>query len=256
MTGLVGLFLGALSGMAALTTFPTSQASTQPAGRAARAAWVRQVRRLVADLDADEYATRELATQRLIEIGPDVISIINERMTANPSAELTERVRLIKSKWLYLSSDDPVAGGMQAKLTSPRESFVEGRAITLRLVLWNVSPRVLDTVEIRGIDLELPQAKAEFTSPRADGRLVIRRIGDDAVPRQGRPIVYDDADVHITFRGAGSNNATSVPLDAAIDLKAGDYDVQFIYYTSSKDLVPDAFEDLRSNTLRLVIKRP
>jgi WD40 repeat protein len=66
--------------------------------RAARAVPAEELRRLIADLDADEFARREAAMSRLTELGELAEAALREALRGRPSPEVRRRVEALLSE--------------------------------------------------------------------------------------------------------------------------------------------------------------
>jgi hypothetical protein len=247
------LSLVAAAGAQTTATAPaTTRAASGPADLLRQ-----RIARLVNELESDDFDAREKATLALIEIGPEVLEILYQRLP-DGTAELRQRATHIAAeisrKWQGIRLDaGKVVAGFQAFLLPPPKVYAAGDKIHLHVVLSNVGPTSRQIVDFRGFDLELPDHKLEFTSRRSDGRLIVRKAGRTATPREGKAIEYPAIpDQRINFAGGGSI-ATLIPLHAAVALPAGEYEVQFVWYSATKSLVADAMEDLKSNPVRVKV---
>jgi hypothetical protein len=66
--------------------------------RAARAVPAEELRRLIADLDADEFARREAATNRLTELGELADAALRDALSGRPSPETRRRLESLLSE--------------------------------------------------------------------------------------------------------------------------------------------------------------
>jgi hypothetical protein len=59
----------------------------------------KRLARLIADLDADEFAVREKAAAELEELGETAVPALRKALTGSPSAELRQRCERLLRKW-------------------------------------------------------------------------------------------------------------------------------------------------------------
>jgi hypothetical protein len=221
------------------------------------AAIQKQVAELIAQLDSPDAAVRERATAKLINIGPRVLKPLREALAGQPSPEFAGRARdiieEISRQWKYVNEiGGNVVGGFQATLESRTNTFAAGRPISLSLVFTCVGMNGHRLAETRTIDIELADA-AVFGTPQAEGKLVIKKVGDAKLPQKAAPIICSSGEPHsIDFNVGGSVN-TALWIDHELQLAPGEYEVKFIYYAQSKGLLEEALEDLESNSLRIKI---
>ncbi len=232
-------------------------ATAQPTTRPTAAAWREQIERSIEQLDAMDFETREAAEAKLIEIGPDVKAPLKQALEYATTAEFKLRERSviegINKVWKYWSENGgPISGGFQATLKLAHDSYSAGSPIQLNVILCNVAPKPMQLYDLRGVDFELGDGRAVFTSDHGDARIIIHRVGEGSLPEKARAIEYTDAGGKIDFK-TGGNVPIEIPLHVGVDLEPGEYKIQFIYYASSKGLLPDAFEDLKSNEVTLKI---
>lgn len=231
-------------------------AGALPARAAEDADWEARARQLIADLEADAYASREAAMARLIDLGPEILDLLQESLEqAGP--ELVGRARFVMEqiarRWKYLSAEaGPVAGGFQAKLSADQAAFAAGKPVLLTVELRNVSDRPRRFTEMRAVDLEVGSSR--FAAPQADGLLAIKQIGAAQAARQGRPIVLNDGPPNlIEFRNGGPIS-TLLSLQGCVELVPGTYEAQFTYYARTRSLLEGASRDLKSNTIRFKVQ--
>jgi HEAT repeat protein len=78
----------------------------------------KRLARLIADLDDDEFATREQATAELEKLGEVALPALRKALAANPSAE----VRL-RGEQLLRKDDDPVPSGERLRALRAAEAL-------------------------------------------------------------------------------------------------------------------------------------
>ncbi len=246
----IAVFVSALMSMGAAP--PTSA----PAD--VRAAMRQRILRYVYDLDSPDPEARQKADDELVAIGPEVLPILKEVLAAEPSPELRVRAERIAADiprlWQNLSKDGgQVVAGFQAILRPAKASFAAGEPVVLEVELLNAGPRTRQIVDIRGVDIEFPQAKQVFVAPVADGRLVIRAVSDVKLPEKGSPAVYDRGKPQAVTVKSGGRIGAKMQLDFA--LPPGKYEAVFIYYAKSKGLLGEAMEDLASKGVGFEVVR-
>jgi hypothetical protein len=218
----------------------------------------KQIAVLIAQLDSPDAAVRERATAKLINLGPRVLKPLREALAIETTAEFASRAKRIieeiSRQWKYVNEiGGNVVGGFQATLECRTNSFAAGKPISLTLVFRCVGENGHRLAETRTIDIEL-DGGAVTSAPQAEGKLVVKKVGDAKLPARASPIVCNSGEPHsIDFMVGGSVN-TTVWIDHELELAAGEYEVKFVYYALSKALLGEALEDLESNTLRITIK--
>src|SRR5262249_3136060 len=93
---------------------------------------------LVADLDHDEFAVREKATQELESLGDLVVSALGKALEDRPSLEVRRRIENVLQKW-----DDPPPLG---------EKLREVRAIEVLEYIGTLDARKLLAELAQGVD--------------------------------------------------------------------------------------------------------
>ena len=241
-----------LAGILVISTIARAAPATQPA------LLDKQIAELIAQLDSPDAALREKATTKLLNLGPRVLKPLREALAGETTAEFSSRAKVIIEKisrqWKYVSEvGGNVVDGFQATLQSRTNTFAAGKPISLNLILRCVGANGRRLAETRTIDIEL-EGIPIFASPQAEGKLVVKKIGDARFPDKASPIVCNSGEPHsIEFIVGGSVN-TALWIDRELQLAPGEYEVKFVYYALSKALLPEALEDLESNTLRITIK--
>ena len=82
---------------------------------------------------------------------------------------------------------------------------------------------------------------------------MVKSLADAKLPARASPIVCNSGEPHsIDFLVGGSVN-TALWIDRELQLSPGEYEVKFVYYALTKALLPEALEDLESNTLRIKV---
>lgn len=218
----------------------------------------KQIAGLIAQLDSPDAAVREKATAKLINIGPRVLKPLRDALTIETTAEFSSRAKVIieeiSRQWKFVNEmGGNVVGGFQATLESRTTAFMVGKPISLNLVFRCVGVNGHHLAETRTIDIEL-DGGAIYSAPQAEGKLVVKKIGDAKLPARASPIVCNSGEPHsIDFLIGGSVN-TALWIGHELELTAGEYEVKFIYYALTKALLVDALEDLESNILRISVK--
>lgn len=216
----------------------------------------KQIAELIAQLDSPDAIVREKATAKLINLGPRVLKPLRDALTVETTAEFASRakgiIEEISRQWKYVNEiGGNVVGGFQATLESRTTTFAVGKPISVNLIFRCVGVNGHRLAETRTIDIELDGAL--FSAPQAEGKLVVKKMGDAKLPAKASPIVCNSGEPHaIEFMVGGSVN-TALWIDRELQLVAGEYDVKFVYYAMTKALLPEALEDLESNTLRIKI---
>jgi hypothetical protein len=113
---------------------------------------VETARRLVADLDADEYAVRERATKELEQLGASAEALLRQAVREKPSLELRRRAEMLLNK---LTTETP-------------ERLRQRRAV--ELLEW------LKTTEARRLLEELADGAADAWLT-CKAKAALRRVG-------------------------------------------------------------------------------
>jgi hypothetical protein len=229
--------------------------ATRPSTNPTAAALDKQIAEAIIQLDSPDSATREKATTKLINLGPRVLRPLKAAIHPDSTPEFTTRAQFIlteiASQWRYVDQNGGnIVSGFQAILGGKPEAQA-GKPLSLVLVFRCVGSTGGALMETRTVDIELSNTNALFSHPDSEGKLIIRKIGDDKLPAGPSPLVCNSGPPHaIDFYIGGSVN-TSLWIDKELQLPPGEYDIQFIYYARSKKLLKEALEDLESNALRI-----
>ncbi len=103
------------------------------------------------------------------------------------------------------------------------------------------------------VDIELPQRRKVYGSPLAEGRIVVNRVGGEMPAVDGAALIYEKSPRRTIDFNSGGNIQTLVNLGGALRLPPGNYEAQFIYYGSSRELLSDSLDDLKSNVAKFAI---
>jgi len=240
-----------LAGIFVTSAIARAAPATQPA------VLDKQIAGLIAQLDSPDPGVREKATAKLLNLGPRVLKPLRDALAGDTTAEFAGRAKVIieeiSRQWKYVNAiGGNVVGGFQATLESRTTTFAMGKPISVNLIFRCVGVNGHRLAETRTIDVELDGAL--FSVPQAEGKLVVNKVGGAKLPAKAAPIVCNSGEPHsIDFMVGGSVN-TALWIDRELELAAGEYEVKFVYYALTKALLPEALEDLESNTLRITIK--
>lgn len=208
---------------------------------------------LLPELSSDSIERRERAAADLLRRGEEVRPLLIDALQETTDPEARARIAEVLRR---LDADDRIrwfgghnrVAGFGANLRSDR--FFGAGPFRLTLEIMNVGTRDQELPEIRSWDADLPDQEIKATGSEA--RVTLRKFTGLTGLRR------------TTWRPAdGSRRADLVlrPGDCArfdyvIDAKsipAGDYDVVVEYFAAT--LIPGAEESLRSNSVRLMIRK-
>lgn len=205
---------------------------------------------LVRDLGDDSIAVRARAAAELYRRGESLRPLLVEALAGALDPEVRARIGAVLAR---LDADDRIRwfGG---------HNRVCGFAAQLRTDRWYGSGPFRLTVEIMNVgsgdavfpglgtwDLETPEQ--EFRSNGSDARIVVRKfIGHSGIRRSSWRPADGSARTPVLLRPGEAARFESV-LDAKL-LAAGDYQVTVEY-----SALPDAEEKLRTNTVRLTVRK-
>jgi hypothetical protein len=206
--------------------------------------------RCLAEFDSPEFAVREKATNRLLEIGPAVLGHLQEAMEGDVTPEFRTRVRFVERelplRWRHISPEGgEIESGFQAILKANGEEPTAGLSLELRNA-GGIERRLTD---VRGLDVELVNTGGKARTQWGDGRLVLRRVDGDTGEVAVRPVVFEKGPPRKVDFKLGAGVVYQVKLADIGPLPAGEYEVRVVYYAESKGLVEGAFGEIVSNTL-------
>jgi hypothetical protein len=233
-------------------------AATRPVNPTA-AGLDKEIAALIVQLDSPDAKIRERAMERLINFGPRVIKPLKEAMALDVTPEFASRAKSvldeIARQWRYVNDNGGnVVGGFQATLHGKPADFEAGKPISLSLFFRCVASGGGRMWEPRSIDVQLGDGPA-FTAPEAEGKLIVRKMGEAKLPQQARALICSSGEPHAIDFNVGGSVHTSLWIDREIELGPGEYEIQFIYYAFTRGLLKDSLEDLESNVLRIRIAR-
>jgi hypothetical protein len=208
---------------------------------------------LLPELSSDSIEWRERAAFELLRRGREIRPCLTDALQDSPEPEVRARIAEILRR---LEVDDRIrwfggynrVAGFGASLRSDR--FFGGGPFRLTLEIMNLSPRDQVLPEIRAWDAEFPDQEVRGTG--AEAKVMLKKfIGSTGLRRT-------------TWRSGEGGARSELPLrpgesarfEYVIDAKSlppGDYDVTVEY--DAPTLLPGAEERLRSNTVRLTIRK-
>lgn len=213
---------------------------------------------LIFDLDAPDPYLRDRVTEELLQIGPEVIEPLRRALEDPPTPEFQARAQLILAelpkRWKHIrEGGGAVVAGLQAVLRASPDPCRAGEPLHLNLEIAAVGLRRAALCDLRALDIEFTPDRAS-TSPLAEGRLVIRRLGAAGAAPAATPLLFDRGQRRTIDLEPGGAIRTALPLHEACELPAGDYEIRLVYYAGSQKLVAGATKDLESNTVRVTIR--
>ena len=207
---------------------------------------------LVRDLADDSIDVRERAASELYRRGEELRPFLREACDAEADPEVRGRLAGVLRR---LDADERIRGfggfnrvcGFAANLRSDR--WYGSGPFRFTLEIMNVGPSAQLFPGIGSWEAEMPEQ--EFRTIGAEAKIIVRKfIGSGGLRRHSwRPA---DGLRTPTWLRSGDCARFEYVLDAK-DLTAGDYLVTVEY--QAHDLIPDADERLRTNTVRLTIRR-
>lgn len=233
----------------------STRPSTQPADR--HEAFRKLIYKTVLQLQAPDAKTRDAASERLMAIGPAAIPIMKEVIENGASPELEARanklISQIPEKWKYATPEGgEVVAGFQVTLRKGQEKFIAGQPMKLSLKIRNVGGKRRKMASLRGLDLEVDGKL--FSTRWADARVVIKPLNGAKLPLSARALVFSRGEPEVTDVALGGSLTDTIDLSNALQLPAGEYQVQVFYYILSHQLAEDALNDGGSNVIRLHIE--
>jgi hypothetical protein len=208
---------------------------------------------LVRDLSDDSIAVRERADRELYRGGEEFRAALLEAQETAVDPEARARVKELLRR---LDADVRIrefgggnrVGGFGAALSTDR--FFGSGPFRLTLEIMNLGPKEDLLTGVGTWDLELPDQ--DLRSTGSEARVGVRRFAGASGLRR------------TSWRPGGGSGRTSVLLrpgdcarfDYSLDarpLPAGDYQACVEYF--SRDLIPGAEENLRSNSVHLMIRK-
>lgn len=208
---------------------------------------------LLPGLSSDSIDYRERAAFELFRRGRDARPFLQDSLLESADPEVRARIEDVLRR---IEADDRIrwfggwnrVAGFGANLRSDR--FFGSGPFRMTLEIMNVTTRDQVLPEIRGWDAEFPDqeirnawSEAKISVKKFIGSSGLRRTSwksPDGVPRADLVLRPGDC-----ARFEYVIDAKSIP--------AGDYDVTVEYYAAT--LIPGAEEALRSNTVRLMIRK-
>lgn len=221
----------------------------------------------IAELGADNVETREAATERLIQEGARATAALNDALQrGDPEVRLRAAHILDRIRWDAFPGGEAQAG-FKMSLQMEKELVRKGDTIRLELQLRNVQavgqkiPRIVtlawDTVRCEG---RHPDAQAFLVLRQVAGlpqkkSLHFANLGSGKPYISLRPLAAGES-LDYTFLFVWSNGGLQDHCDARQlvefpeNLNPGAYEAYVLYFARSKDLLPGALQDLKSNVIR------
>ena len=207
---------------------------------------------LLRDLRDDSIAVRERAATELYRRGRELRDFLLEARESAAELEVRERLQAILRR---IDADERIrdfgggarVGGLGASLRSDR--FFGSGPFRLQLAIMNLGTEDRELAGITGWEQDLPDQ--ELRRRGAQARIQVRKFIASPGLRRIRWLSGDVAAAPSRILRPGECARFEAVLDAEA-LPAGDYEVRIEYF--ARDLLPDAQENLRSNTVRLMIR--
>ena len=207
---------------------------------------------LVRDLSDDSPRIRERAAEELYRQGEEVRGVLIDARDRGPDAETRARAKEILRR---LDADDRIrnfggsyrVAGFGASLRTDR--FFGSGPFRVTVEVMNVGPKDQEFPGLATWNLEFPDQDLRQTG--AEARLSVRRIGAVGLRRTSWRSGETGPRIP-TFLRPGD----SVRFETVIDAKSlppGDYQISVEYFAG--DLIPDADENLRTNSVTLMVRK-
>jgi hypothetical protein len=232
---------------------PATRPATNPAAELEQ-----RVLQAIYELDSPDVKVRDAAAEKLLALPPDRIEgKLRELLRDPPTPEFKSRAEFvlaeIPKRWLHVSKEGGrIEAGFQAVLTA-KPAYAAGERVTLSVEIRAVGQGARQFTEVRGVDFQMGDDGPVLVSKHSDARVIIRRIGGGALPKEGKAVVYDLGKGNTIDFFNGGRVKTEVCVSDGVELGAGEYEVEFVYYAASKGLLAGAVEDLRSNRVRVKV---
>ena len=243
-----------LGAWAAQGAAPATRPATNPAARLEQ-----RILQALYELDSPDVTVRDAAAEKLLELPPDRVEPrLRELLKDPPTPEFKGRAEHVLAeiprRWAHVSKDGGlVEAGFQA-LLSASGSFTQGQRLALSVEVRAVGRGARQFTEMRGVDFEMAGAGVMLTSKHSDARVIVHRVGPGALPRQGKPLVYDVGRGNVIDFFNGGRVKTEICVSDGVELPPGEYELEFVYYAASKALLAGAGDDLRSNRVRVKVE--
>jgi hypothetical protein len=207
---------------------------------------------LVRDLSDDSAILRERAAAELYRQGEEVRGVLIDARDRGADSETRARAKDILRR---LDADDRIrwfgghnrVGGFAASIRTDR--FFGSGPFRVTVEIMNVGTRDLEFPGLSTWDAELPDQELRQTG--AEARVTVRRFGASGLRRT----TWRSGETGVrkpTLLRPGDSARYETTLEAR-SLPAGDYQVSVEYF--ARDLVPDAEENLRTNSVTLMIRK-
>lgn len=96
---------------------------------------------LIEDLDSESVEVRESAEAALKKMGKEACAAVEEALRSGKSAEARARLRDILGYLKVPHAGGTIVDGLRFQLIAGKNEVRPGEGITLKVVLWNISPR-------------------------------------------------------------------------------------------------------------------
>ena len=207
---------------------------------------------LVRDLSDDSAVLRERAAAELYRQGEDVRGVLIDARDRGADSETRARAKDILRR---LDADDRIrwfgghnrVGGFAASIRTDR--FFGSGPFRVTVEIMNVGARDLEFPGLATWDVELPNQELRQTG--AEARVTLRRFGATGLRRT----TWRSGETGVrktTLLRPGDSVCYETTIEAR-SLPAGDYRVSVEYF--AQDLVPDAEENLKTNSVTLMIRK-
>ena len=244
------VLLGAWAAHAA----PATRPATNPAAQLEQ-----RILQAIYELDSPDVTLRDAAAGKLLEFPPDRVEPkLRELLKDPPTPEFKSRAEHvlaeIPKRWAHVSKDGgPIEAGFQAVL-SAKASFMGGERVVLSVEIRAVGQGARQFTEVRGVDFEIAGVGPPPVSKHSDARVVVKRIGEGVLAKEGKPLVYDLGRGNVIDFFNGGRVKTEVCVSDGVELPPGEYELEFVYYAASKGLLAGAADDLRSNRVKVKVE--
>jgi hypothetical protein len=261
-------------------------ALTCVAGRCAEDETV-SVETLVRDLDAEQFETRQHASEKLVKIGEAALPLLKKTLEKIESAEVKLRARQAIASIEDELNAGPAVDGYQLRLRmSTAVNADNNERITFDLKLCNLTDKKLPDLQVNNVESEINDQREHAQDMKAiahiavstsvDAKVILTPLSDQRLmeedrlfamrqAREDRMLAPGEKRVsHYNLSRSDIARAKEAQLDEVdpieehevpLTLVPGDYDMQIIF-TPVKGEAGSKAKALKSNVLRFTVKKP
>jgi hypothetical protein len=262
-------------------------ALTCVAGRCAEDEAV-SVETLVRDLDAEQFDTRQHASEKLVKIGEAALPLLKKTLQKTESAEVKLRARQAIESIEDDLNAGPAVDGYQLRLRmSTAVNADNNERITFDLKLCNLTDKKLPDLQVNNVESEINDQREHAQDMKAiahiavstsvDAKVILTPLSDQRLmeedrlfamrqAREDRMLAPGEKRVsHYNLRKEGAqedlreeellDDEAIEEHDVHLSLPPGDYNIQ-ILYTPVEGEAGSKAKALKSNVLRFTVKKP